>query len=204
MRKFFIIVVFFSWMCVSVVNYDSAEIKEKTLNKRFAGYFEGGRRREEISTCYGTSVQEYTWGKFGGNAQMGYGISKNFELGGQFGGEFGKEKTQGEVSYFTGGLYLLPYFKIGGKIKNINFASKAAFGGGPYFIENSFGFLPLGYADFMLGFFAPEKLTIYGGINLFSYRFGVNLNFNNFSLLGQINFLEKNYNSIKIGAGYKF
>ena len=207
MRKFIIITVFFSWMCVSVVNYDTAKINYKSKNVRTSGYFEGGVMEvEEISMCASTSRKtRYTFGKIGLNHQMGYGISKNLEIGGQFGGEIGKQKEENNASSSFTYLYSLGYLKIGGKKADENLALKLGFGGGIFYSAPDFGFFPLGYADLMFGFSNPEKLTLYGGINFpLLYRFGLNLNFSRFSLLGQVNFSEGYFFSIKLGTGYKF
>jgi len=206
-------------MCVSVVNYDTAETNYKSKTERISGYFEIGKREEkEIPSC-GIPRKKYNWGKVGINYQMGKGTKKFLELGIQLGGGIGSENIKevdtlhpSSYSYSFFDLYFLGYLKFGGRIKPINMAFKLAYGGIPCVTE--FCFLPLGYSDIMLGFLNPEKLTIYTGVNWlfldpYSYRLGINLHFNEISLITQISFRKsyfgiRKFFSFKFGTGFKF
>jgi len=73
-----------------LINNDTAQINPKSTNQRISGAFEVGRGRiAVITSCGGTSVKFTSIGA-AGSYQIGYGISKNFEAGGQFGGGIGK------------------------------------------------------------------------------------------------------------------
>ena len=149
-----------------------------------------------------------------GSYQIVYGISKNFEAGGQFGGGIGqfiefieeskeernsetiseskKEKERSitkEERSIIGNLTGLGYLKIGGSVGNFNFAIKLAPGVGILYSTQSITpVVPLltGYVDLMLGFGNPEKLTLYLGLENFIPRLGANLHFEKFSLFAQI------------------
>jgi hypothetical protein len=166
-----------------------------------------------------------------GSYQIGYGISKNFEAGGQFGGGIGqfieefieeskeernsetiseskKEKERSitkEERSIIGNLTGLGYLKIGGSGGNFNFAVKLALGAGILYRQPSIIPIPspTGYADLMLGFGNPEKLTLYLGLENFIPRLGANLHFEKFSLFAQISGAEDLF-FLKLGAGYKF
>ena len=202
MRKFLIVIVFFLWRCVSVINYDTAEIKSKSKNQRIAGYFEGGKL-EEIFTIDGAPSHHF--GKFGLNYQRGYGTCENVESGSQFGGEIGRERKNNTTLYTVFDLYFLGYVKIGQKVEDHYISFKITLGDA--FLNGGFYtyIFPLGYIDMMLGFpLEKEKLTIYAGIGSSGLRFGINFHFNKFSLLSQISTLTRDYFSFKLGGGYKF
>ena len=167
-----------------------------------------------------------------GSYQTGYGISKNFEAGVQFGGGIGQfieeiieeseEKNKKIISKseernkkiiseskernIIGNLTGLGYLKIGGSAGNFNFAIKLAPGAG-FLYKHEPPYIPLpsltGYADLMLGFGNPEKLTLYLGLENFIPRLGANLHFEKFSLFAQISGAEDLF-FLKLGAGYKF
>jgi hypothetical protein len=93
--------------------------------------------------------------------------------------------------------------KIGGSGGNFNFAVKLAPGAGIIYSPPDILPLPTGYADLMLGFGNPEKLTLYLGIENLIPRLGANLHFEKFSLFAQISGAEDLF-FLKLGAGYKF
>jgi len=188
-------------MCVSVVNYDTAEINYKSKTTRISGYFEGGSWKEIL-----TSSSLYYFGKIGVNYQRGYGICENTELGTQFGGEIGGEKEKDGTPYTIFGSYFLRYIKIGQKAEDHYISFKFALGGGFFNRNYSFIIFPLAYIDMMLGFpLENEKLTIYGGVGIFSApRLGLNFHFNKFSIFFQMSSFTRDYFSFKLGAGCKF
>jgi hypothetical protein len=207
-----------------LINNDTAQINPKSTNQRISGAFEVGRGR--IPSCGGGSEKLTSIGAVG-SFQIGYGISKNFEAGGQFGGGIGqlipeskeesnsetiseskKEKersiTKEERSIIMWNLTGLGYLKIGGSGENFNFAIKLAPGVGILYSLPDILLLPKGYVDFMLGFGNPEKLTLYLGFEyLIIPRLGANLHFEKFSLFAQISGAEDLF-FLKLGAGYKF
>jgi hypothetical protein len=182
-----------------LINNDTAQINPKSTNQRISGAFEVGSGR--MPSCGGTSVKFTSIGA-AGSYQIGYGISKNFEAGGQFGGGIGQiisESKERNIGNLTG----LGYLKIGGSGGNFNFAIKLAPGAGIFYSPPDIKPLPTGYADLMLGFGNPEKLTLYLGIENLIPRLGANLHFEKFSLFAQIGGAEDLF-FLKLGGGYKF
>ena len=99
--------------------------------------------------------------------------------------------------------------KIGGSGGNFNFAVKLALGLGIFYRQPYILPSPTGYADLMLGFGNPEKLTLYLGIENLIPRLGANLHFEKFSLFAQISGAGEISGAedlffLKLGAGYKF
>jgi hypothetical protein len=183
-----------------LINNDTAQINPKSTNQRISGAFEVGRGR--IPSCDGKS--EFTSIGVVGSYQIGYGISKNFEAGGQFGGGIGQIIEESEERNIEGNLTGLGYLKIGGSGGNFNFAIKLAPGVGIIYSPPDIKPLPTGYADLMLGFGNPEKLTLYLGLEYpIIPRLGANLHFEKFSLFAQIRGTEDLF-FLKLGAGYKF
>ncbi|MDT7907454.1 MAG: hypothetical protein RRA63_05330 [Candidatus Calescibacterium sp.] len=165
-----------------LINNDTAQINPKSTNQRISGAFEvGGGRIPVITSCGGTSVKFTSIG-LAGSYQIGYGFSKNFEAGGQFGGGIGQIISESEERNIIGNLTGLGYLKIGGSGGNFNFAIKLAPGVGILYSPKDIEPLPTGYADLMLGFGNPEKLTLYLGLENFIPRLGANLHFEKFSL----------------------
>jgi hypothetical protein len=183
-----------------LINNDTAQINPKSTNQRISGAFEVGRGR--IPSCGGTSVKFTSIGA-AGSYQIGYGISKNFEAGGQFGGGIGQIILESKERSIIGNLTGLGYLKIGGSGGNFNFAIKLAPGVEILYSPPDILPLPTGYADLMLGFGNPEKLTLYLGIENLIPRLGANLHFEKFSLFAQISGAEDLF-FLKLGAGYKF
>ncbi|MFZ8803865.1 MAG: hypothetical protein ACO2PO_12910 [Candidatus Calescibacterium sp.] len=196
---------------VPLINNDTAQINPKSTNERISGAFEVGRGKN----LSGAGAGKFTLVGVVGSYQIGYGISKNFEAGGQFGGGIGqiipesiipeskeesnsetiseskKEKERSitkEERSIIGNLTGLGYLKIGGSGGNFNFAVKLALGLGIFYRQPSIipVPLPIGYADLMLGFGNPEKLTLYLGLENLIPRLGANLHFEKFSLFAQI------------------
>ncbi len=185
---------------VPLINNDTAQINPKSTNQRISGAFEGGGGR--IPSCGGTSVKFTSIGA-AGSYQIGYGVSKNFEAGGQFGGGVGQIILESKERNIIGSLTGLGYLKIGGSGENFNFAIKLAPGAGILYSPPDIRPLPTGYADLMLGFGNPEKLTLYLGLENLIPRLGANLHFEKFSLFAQISGGEELF-FLKLGAGYKF
>jgi hypothetical protein len=183
-----------------LINNDTAQINPKSINQRISGAFEVGGGR--IPSCGGT--EKFTSLGAVVSYQIGYGISKNFEAGGQFGGGIGQTISESEERNIIGNLTSLGYLKIGGPIGNFNFAIKLAPGVGILYIPPDIKPLPTGYADLMLGFGNPEKLTLYLGIENLIPRLGANLHFEKFSLFAQISGTTEELFFLKLGAGYKF
>jgi len=182
-----------------LVNNDTAQINPKSTNQRISGAFEVGRG--EIPSCDG--AEKFTSIGLAGSYQIGYGFSKNFEAGGQFGGGIGQIISESKEVNIMGNLTGLGYLKIGGPIGNFNFAIKLAPGAGIFYSPKDIEPLPTGYADLMLGFGNPEELTLYLGLENFIPRLGANLHFEKFSLFAQISGVEDLF-FLKLGAGYKF
>jgi hypothetical protein len=181
-----------------LINNDTAQITPKSTNQRISGAFEVGRGRFPCS-----NKQKFTSIGLAGSYQIGYGISKNFEAGGQFGGGIGQiisESKERNIGNLTG----LGYLKIGGPMGNFNFAIKLAPGVGILYSPPDIKPLPTGYADLMLGFGNPEKLTLYLGLENFIPRLGANLHFEKFSLFAQISGTTEDLFFLKLGGGYKF
>jgi hypothetical protein len=183
-----------------LINNDTAQINPKSTNQRISGAFEVGRGR--IPSC-GTS-KEFTSIGLAGSYQIGYGFSKNFEAGGQFGGGIGQIVSESKERNIIGNLTGLGYLKIGGPMGNFNFAIKLASGVGILYSSPDIRPLPTGYADLMLGFGNPEELTLYLGLENFIPRLGANLHFEKFSLFAQISGASEDFFFLKLGAGYKF
>jgi hypothetical protein len=183
-----------------LINNDTAQINPKSTNQRISGAFEVGSGR--MPSCGGTSVKFTSIGA-AGSYQIGYGISKNFEAGGQFGGGIGQIISESKERDIIGNLTGLGYLKIGGSGGNFNFAIKLAPGAGIFYSPPDIKPLPTGYADLMLGFGNPEKLTLYLGIENLIPRLGANLHFEKFSLFAQIGGAEDLF-FLKLGGGYKF
>jgi hypothetical protein len=183
-----------------LINNDTAQINPKSTNQRISGAFEVGSGR--MPSCGGTSVKFTSIGA-AGSYQIGYGISKNFEAGGQFGGGIGQIISESKERDIIGNLTGLGYLKIGGSGGNFNFAIKLAPGAGIFYSPPDIKPLPTGYADLMLGFGNPEKLTLYLGLENFIPRLGANLHFEKFSLFAQIGGAEDLF-LLKLGGGYKF
>ena len=216
---------------VPLINNDTAQINPESTNQRISGAFEVGRGR--ISSFFFGGSEKFTSVGVVGSYQIGYGISKNFEAGGQFGGGIGqiieefikeskeesnsetisesKKEKEGSITKeersIIGNLTGLGYLKIGGSVGNFNFAIKLAPGVGILYSTQSITpVVPLltGYVDLMLGFGNPEKLTLYLGFEyLIIPRLGANLHFEKFSLFAQISGAEDLF-FLKLGAGYKF
>jgi hypothetical protein len=187
-----------------LINNDTAQINPKSTNQRISGAFEVGRgRMAVITSCGGTSVKFTSIG-LAGSYQIGYGISKNFEAGGQFGGGIGQIISESKERNIIGNLTSLGYLKIGGSGGNFNFAIKIAPGVGILYSPPDIGLLSTGYADLMLGFGNPEKLTLYLGLENFIPRLGANLHFEKFSLFAQISGTTEDLFFLKLGGGYKF
>jgi hypothetical protein len=214
---------------VPLINNDTAQINPKSTNQRISGAFEVGRGI--MPSFFGGGSEKFTSIGAVGSYQTGYGISKNFEAGGQFGGGIGqiieefieeskeesnsetiseskKEKERSitkEERSIIGNLTGLGYLKIGGSAGNFNFVIKLAPGVGILYSTQSIIPVPLltGYADLMLGFGNPEKLTLYLGLENFIPRLGANLHFEKFSLFAQISGAADLF-FLKLGAGYKF
>jgi hypothetical protein len=214
---------------VPLINNDTAQINPESTNQRISGAFEVGRGI--MPGGCGASSSRFTSIGAVGSFQIGYGISKNFEAGGQFGGGIGqfiefieeskeesnsetiseskKEKERSitkEKRSIIGNLTGLGYLKIGGSGGNFNFAIKLAPGVGIFYSTQSIipFILPIGYVDLMLGFGNPEKLTLYLGLEyLIIPRLGANLHFEKFSLFAQISGAQDLF-FLKLGAGYKF
>jgi hypothetical protein len=192
-----------------LINNDTAQINPKSTNQRISGAFEvGGERIPVITSCGRTSVK-FTSIRAVGSYQIGYGISKNFEAGGQFGGGIqqiiSESKERDIIGNLTGLGYFLGYLKIGGSVGNFNFAIKLAPGVGIIYRPPDIQPSPTGYADLMLGFGNPEELTLYLGLEYYPIipRLGANLHFEKFSLFAQIKGTEDLF-FLKLGAGYKF
>jgi hypothetical protein len=194
-----------------LINNDTAQINPKTTNQRISGAFKVGGGREPVFVPLpggGGESEKFTSIGAVGSYQIGYGISKNFEAGGQFGGGIGqiieesKERKERNIEVNLTGL---GYSKIGGSGGNFNFAVKLALGAGIFYRPPSIIPIPspTGYADLMLGFGNPEKLTLYLGLENFIPRLGANLHFEKFSLFAQISGAEDLF-FLKLGAGYKF
>jgi hypothetical protein len=96
------------------------------------------------------------------------------------------------------------YLKNGGSGGNFNFAIKLAPGVVILYIPPDIKPLPVEYADLMLGFGNPEKLTLYLGLENFIPRLGANLHFEKFSLFAQIGGTTEDFFLLKLGGGYKF
>jgi hypothetical protein len=190
-----------------LINNDTAQINPKSTNQRISGAFEVGRGRiAVITSCGGTSVKFTSIGA-AGSYQIGYGFSKNFEAGGQFGGGIAQIISESKERNIIGNLTGLGYLKIGGSGGNFNFAIKLAPGVGILYSPKDIEPLPTGYADLMLGFGNPEKLTLYLGLENFIPRLGANLHFEKFSLFAQITQMSRTTRELfflKLGAGYKF
>jgi hypothetical protein len=188
-----------------LINNDTAQINPKSTNQRISGAFEvGGGRIAVITSCGGTSVKFTSIGA-AGSYQIGYGISKNFEAGGQFGGGIVQIISESEErNIIIGNLTSLGYLKIGGSGGNFNFAIKLAPGVVIIYSPPDIQPLPTGYADLMLGFGNPEKLTLYLGIENFIPRLGANLHLEKFSLFAQISGTIGELFFLKLGEGYKF
>jgi hypothetical protein len=184
-----------------LINNDTAQINPKSTNQRISGAFEVGRGR--MPSCGGTSVKFTSIGAVG-SYQIGYGISKNFEAGGQFGGGIGQIISESEERNIEGNLTGLGYLKIGGSGGNFNFAIKLAPGVVILYSPPDILPFPTGYADLMLGFGNPEKLTLYLGLENFIPRLGANLHFEKFSLFAQISGTTEDFFLLKLGGGYKF
>jgi hypothetical protein len=184
-----------------LINNDTAQINPKSTNQRISGAFEVGGGR--IPSCGGTSEKFTSIGAVV-SYQIGYGISKNFEAGGQFGGGIGQTISESKERNIIGNLTSLGYLKIGGPIGNFNFAIKLAPGVGILYSPPDIKPLPTGYADLMLGFGNPEKLTLYLGLENLIPRLGANLHFEKFSLFAQISGTTEELFFLKLGAGYKF
>jgi hypothetical protein len=184
-----------------LINNDTAQINPKSTNQRISGAFEVGRGR--IPSCGGESVKFTSIGA-GGAYQIGYGISKNFEAGGQFGGGIGQIISESKERNIIGNLTSLGYLKIGGSGGNFNFAIKLAPGVEILYSPPDILPLPTGYADLMLGFGNPEKLTLYLGIENLIPRLGANLHFEKFSLFAQIGGTTEDFFLLKLGGDYKF
>jgi hypothetical protein len=191
-----------------LINNDTAQINPKSTNQRISGAFEVGRGKNLSDD----GAEKFTSIGAVGSYQTGYGISKNFEAGGQFGGGIGQIISESKKVNIIGNLTGLGYLKFGGSVGNFNFAIKLAPGVGILYITQSI--TPVvpsltGYADLMLGFGNPEKLTLYLGLENFIPRLGANLHFEKFSLFAQISGAgeiggAKDVFFLKLGAGYKF
>ena len=103
-----------------------------------------------------------------------------------------------------GNLTGLGYLKIGGSGGNFNFAIKLAPGVVILYSPKDIKPLSTGYADLMLGFGNPEKLTLYLGIENLIPRLGANLHFEKFSLFAQMSRTTEDLFLLKLGGGYKF
>ena len=200
---------------VPLINNDTAQINPKSTNERISGAFEVGRGR--ISSFFFGGSEKFTSVGVVGSYQIGYGISKNFEAGGHFGGGIGRIISESEERIISeleernieGNLTGLGYLKIGRSGGNFNFAIKLAPGVGIFYSPPDILPLPTGYVDLMLGFGNPEKLTLYLGFENFIPRLGANLHFEKFSLFAQISGAgeiggAKDVFFLKLGAGYKF
>jgi len=212
-----------------LINNDTAQINPKSTNQRISGAFEVGRGI--MPGGCGAPSSRFTSIGAVGSFQIGYGISKNFEAGVQFGGGIGqlipeskeesnsetiseskKEKERSitkEERSIIGNLTGLGYLKIGGSGGNFNFAIKLAPGVGIFYSPPDILPLPTGYVDLMLGFGNPEELTLYLGLENLIPRLGANLHFEKFSLFAQISGAgeisgAKDLFFLKLGAGYKF
>ncbi|MFZ8802101.1 MAG: hypothetical protein ACO2PO_03775 [Candidatus Calescibacterium sp.] len=188
-----------------LINNDTAQINPKSTNQRISGAFEVGGGKN----LSGDGAGKFTSVGVVGSYQIGYGISKNFEVGGQFGGGIGQIISESEERNIEGNITGLGYLKIGGSGGNFNFAIKLAPGVGIFYSPPDILPLPTGYVDLMLGFGNPEKLTLYLGFENFIPRLGANLHFEKFSLFAQISGAgeisgAKDLFFLKLGAGYKF
>ena len=185
-----------------LINNDTAQINPKSTNQRISGAFEVGRG--EIPGGCRARPSRFTSIGAVGSYQIGYGISKNFEAGGQFGGGIGQFIKESRERNIIGNLTSLGYLKIGGSMRNFNFAMKLASGSGIFYSPSDIRPLPTGYADLMLGFGNPEELTLYLGLENLIPRLGANLHFEKFSLFAQISGGPGESFFLKLGAGYKF
>jgi hypothetical protein len=185
-----------------LINNDTAQINPKSTNQRISGAFEVGRGI--MPGGCGAPSSRFTSIGAAGSYQIGYGISKNFEAGGQFGGGIGQIISESKERNIIGNLTGLGYLKIGGSGGNFNFAIKLAPGVGILYSPPDIQPLPTGYADLMLGFGNPEKLTLYLGLENFIPRLGANLHFEKFSLFAQIGGTTEDLFFLKLGSGYKF
>jgi hypothetical protein len=185
-----------------LINNDTAQITPKSTNQRISGAFEVGGGRFPALFFGGYTSRFISLGA-GGAYQIGYGFSRDFEAGGQFGGGIVQIISESKERNIIGNLTGLVYLKNGGSGGNFNFATKLAPGLVILYSPPDILPLPTGYADLMLGFGNPEKLTLYLGIENLIPRLGANLHFEKFSLFAQISGAEDLF-FLKLGAGYKF
>ena len=185
-----------------LINNDTAQINPKSTNQRISGAFEVGGGRFPALFFGGYTSRFISLGA-GGAYQIGYGFSRDFEAGGQFGGGIVQIISESKERNIIGNLTGLVYLKNGGSGGNFNFATKLAPGVVILYSPPDIKLFPTGYADLMLGFGNPEKLTLYLGLENFIPRLGANLHFEKFSLFAQIGGAEDLF-FLKLGGGYKF